>query len=430
MSGIGALLVFSAVWASFGIVSGGIGARLPLRWLRRDRGPLRLRRFETGGSWYRRRLGIDRWKDRLPEAGALFAGVSKATLPSRSPAALDRFATETRRAEWVHWANLLFGFTFLVWTPAEIGWFMVAFGIVVHAPFIAVQRYNRLRLGRLRGRRAEIAEPWSWRRRVLVGSLVVMGILVGFWAAVLRPDPAREVTVTEARQRLDDAAATGSDRGPSGIALPVEGVYRYRGEGTERLDRPPISQRQGPEMPGTVTHTGAGCWSFRIDYSTKHSQTWDLCRRGDDLVEVGGRSEQKLDLKVAEVAVTVTSTCQPDTVLQSETVRVDDPPRQQRCSAQTSATDEEVRVEGPATFVGVETVEVDGRPLRTCHHRHERTMSGGQTGTERLDLWLDCDNGLPIRNERRVSARTDSPLGMLTYTEEGSFTLQSVEPDP
>ena len=32
------------------------------------------RSFEAGGRWYRRRLRIHRWKDRLPEAGALFEG--------------------------------------------------------------------------------------------------------------------------------------------------------------------------------------------------------------------------------------------------------------------------------------------------------------------------------------------------------------------
>ena len=40
--------------------------------LARDGWGLRERRFEDGGRWYRRRLRIHRWKDRVPEAGALF----------------------------------------------------------------------------------------------------------------------------------------------------------------------------------------------------------------------------------------------------------------------------------------------------------------------------------------------------------------------
>lgn len=154
MTGARAVLLFSLAWAAFGIVSGWLGARLPLRWLRIDRGPLRLTPLEAGGSWYRRRLRIDRWKDALPEAGRLFGGESKAGLASRRSDALDRFVAETRRAEWVHWANMAFGVTFLAWTPLPVGLFMIVFGIVAHAPFVIVQRYNRARLLRLLRRRA------------------------------------------------------------------------------------------------------------------------------------------------------------------------------------------------------------------------------------------------------------------------------------
>ena len=53
-----------------------------------------------GADRYRRWLRINRWKDRLPEAGALFAGgVSKRQLPSYDVAGLELFVRETRRAE-------------------------------------------------------------------------------------------------------------------------------------------------------------------------------------------------------------------------------------------------------------------------------------------------------------------------------------------
>ena len=52
-----------------------------------------------------------------------------------------------------------------------------------------------------------------------------------------------------------------------------------------------------------------------------------------------------------------------------------------------------------------------------------RTISGDQDGTEELDLWFERDTGLPVRNERAVTLRTGSPLGVLTYTETGSFEL-------
>lgn len=428
MNAVSMIAIFCVAWAGFGVVSGWVASRLDTDRLSRDRGPLRLRRFEADGSWYRRRLHIHRWKDRLPEAGALFGGESKAALKSRSPQVLDRFATETRRAELVHWANLAFGFTFLAWAEPVAAWIMVGFGVVVHLPFIAVQRYNRARIGRLPSRGIEFAQPWSWRRRILVGGIVGLCLVVVVWATVLRPDPAREVTLSQALQRLGDTANGASPPDVGAADIPREGVYRYEGDGNEGLVSPSVSQRQGPQMPGTVIHTGRGCWSFRIDYSTKHAQTWDLCRRGGDLIEIGGSSTQQIDLKITEVGVTVTTRCDPGTVLLSKAARAGDPPVQQRCRASSSSVAEEISVRGASQFIGVEPIRVDGTAMAACHIRHDREMSGGQTGSERLDLWLDCRSGLPLRNERRVRARTDSPIGKLTYTEEGSFILQRLDP--
>jgi len=44
---------------------------------------------------------------------------------------------------------VLFGFTFFLWNAWPIGVVMAIFGIVVHGPFIVVQRYNRARTERV-----------------------------------------------------------------------------------------------------------------------------------------------------------------------------------------------------------------------------------------------------------------------------------------
>ena len=73
--------------------------------------------FEARGRWYRR-WGIHRWKDRLPEAGALFAGgVSKRELPGRDADGLRTFVRETRRAELTHWWAMACSPLFLLWNP-------------------------------------------------------------------------------------------------------------------------------------------------------------------------------------------------------------------------------------------------------------------------------------------------------------------------
>lgn len=114
--------------------------------LRRDGWLLRPRRFEAGGRWYRHRLHIHRWKDRMPEAGALFAGgVSKRQLPSYDVAGLELFVRETRRAELGHWWAMACSPLFLLWNPPLPSSLLVAYGVGINLPFIAIQRYNRFR---------------------------------------------------------------------------------------------------------------------------------------------------------------------------------------------------------------------------------------------------------------------------------------------
>lgn len=144
-----------AWWGAVHAGTGYLVHRLPRRRLQRDRGPLRLSWGERAGRPYER-LRIRRWKDRLPEAGALFSGgMSKRCVPSSADGGLERFAVETRRAELGHWLALLGGPPAILWNPPAGAVAMVAYGVLVNAPFIVVQRYNRARVARLLRRAAE-----------------------------------------------------------------------------------------------------------------------------------------------------------------------------------------------------------------------------------------------------------------------------------
>ncbi|HEU5036874.1 MAG TPA: hypothetical protein VFT70_07710 [Nocardioides sp.] len=141
------IVVDVAAWAAFHALTGYAAHRLDDRRLARDGWLLRLRPFERGGGWYRRRLDIHRWKDRLPEAGALFpGGVSKRGLAAYDAAGLEAFARETRRAELAHWWALCCGPLFLLWNPPLASVLLVTYGVAVNLPFIAIQRYNRARI--------------------------------------------------------------------------------------------------------------------------------------------------------------------------------------------------------------------------------------------------------------------------------------------
>lgn len=138
---------------AWGLVHAGAGYlahRVPVRWLARDRWLFRERRFERGGRLYGRTLRIGRWKDRLPEAGALFAGgISKRHVTGASDGGLERFVVETRRAELAHWLAAAPAPLFALWNPPAVVPVMVLYGLLVNAPFVAVQRYNRIRASRV-----------------------------------------------------------------------------------------------------------------------------------------------------------------------------------------------------------------------------------------------------------------------------------------
>jgi glycosyl-4,4'-diaponeurosporenoate acyltransferase len=136
-----------AWWALVHTLCGYAAHRLPDDRLERDGWLLRVRPREVDRY---RKLGIRRWKDRLPEAGALFAGgVSKRHVGSSA----ERFVRETRRAELAHWWAVAGGPVSILWNPLLGAVLMVAYGIGVNAPFIAVQRYNRSRAQGLLHRR-------------------------------------------------------------------------------------------------------------------------------------------------------------------------------------------------------------------------------------------------------------------------------------
>lgn len=146
-------------WGVFHATTGYAAYRLDESRLSRDGWLLRPRRFETGGRWHRRWLRINRWKDKVPEAGALFrGGVSKRHLPAYDVAGLELFARETRRAELAHWWAMCCGLTFAGWNPPLAAGLLFGYGVLANLPFIMIQRYNRFRIQALLERRSRSSQ--------------------------------------------------------------------------------------------------------------------------------------------------------------------------------------------------------------------------------------------------------------------------------
>jgi hypothetical protein len=267
----------------------------------------------------------------------------------------------------------------------------------------------------------------SRRLTVAVGVLALVLIGAAVFAVLWRRSGAHEVSTDEARRRyLQGSSSTQPAR--AAVLRPAAGVYVYRGSGTEHLSLPPKTQQQGPEMPATVTHRSDGCWTFRLDYSNQHWQTWIYCPRNGGLVERGGQTFERWDFVFTKYDSTSTFTCDPPSVVIRDGMHSGDRWRQQ-CRGTSSGTTGEGVTSGPYTVVNDDaSVVVGGTRVPAYHLRQERTLSGSQHGTQTADLWFAKDNGLPLRNERSVVVRTDTAVGSSTYTERGSFQLTSLEP--
>jgi hypothetical protein len=265
------------------------------------------------------------------------------------------------------------------------------------------------------------------RRRRVTAAIVLTAVAAGVavFLVLWNRDASRPVKVSDARRNYRATSTTTT--GPAGGGLqPSPGVYTYAGSGTDHISTPPKSADEGPVIPGTVTLGGDGCWTFRVDYSTSHWQTWEYCANGGRLLERGGQSFQRWDFVAFDVTTTTTSTCEPPSVVLTATMRAGDSWRQSCTSTSTSVSGTAVSA-GRMTYVGRARLTVGRRKVDTYHFRQERTMHGSQTGTQVSDLWF-APNGLPVRNERRMSVDSDSPIGSVTYTERGHFSLTSLTP--
>jgi glycosyl-4,4'-diaponeurosporenoate acyltransferase len=142
---IAANVVFWPAWTA---VVGWAAQRTTDAHFEHDDVVTRPRGFERDGAFYRDDLSIERWKNRLPEAGTVFGGFSKRTVASGDRVVMEQFMTETRRAEHAHW-GMAAGFVLtLLWNPWWAAGANAAVAASSNLPCIAVQRYNRLRLRR------------------------------------------------------------------------------------------------------------------------------------------------------------------------------------------------------------------------------------------------------------------------------------------
>lgn len=89
-----------------------------------------------------KRIGIKKWKDRIPELGQ-FTGFHKNKVADRSDAAyLGRFILECNYGVFIHIQNALCGPLLLLFLPPGYAWYISAFNFVLSLLPAFVLRYN------------------------------------------------------------------------------------------------------------------------------------------------------------------------------------------------------------------------------------------------------------------------------------------------
>lgn len=105
--------------------------------------------WEHGGRWYKEKLKIQVWKDKMPQFIGK-DGFSKEHLTDLSIDYLDDFILETCRGEWMHKKNCISIVIVLFINPFFAALLFSTLILMGNLPFALIQRYNRFRLQALR----------------------------------------------------------------------------------------------------------------------------------------------------------------------------------------------------------------------------------------------------------------------------------------
>lgn len=216
----------------------------------------------------------------------------------------------------------------------------------------------------------------------------------------------------------DDAGAV--------LTAPTTGTYTYASSGSWSYDDGTPQEHQLPATAtGTVTSSGDQ-WSLHLAAGQEYADGFTFTLGAD-----GGLD---WDVWVLERAINGQSqateyTCSADTAWYRPGA---DAGRTMThvCEAGGSVSTGEVEV------LGTEEVTLgDGTVVAADHIVYRTTDSSTSdeftiSGEGRLDIWLDPDTGLRVREQRSSRTTTTDTSGQdYVYTEEVSFLLQSLTPD-
>jgi hypothetical protein len=264
---------------------------------------------------------------------------------------------------------------------------------------------------------------------LVVGALVLA--LVGtfaylFVAYQLRAHPGAKSVGSALRSFQGSGQGTAAPG--SSLGFPQAGVYTMRGTGLEKISFPPTSQQDGTLVPVTVSYHSSTCWQMRLDYNVAHWEDYVFCPSASGLRQASNQVFQSWDFGVTSVTNLSTVKCPANTVVVPRDPKVGARLTWTCLEHNTNAVIGSVMTSTRARIVGFKTLRIGGVAVPTVEERQTATLTGNQTGRVLTDWWFATSTGLPVRMDRHRIVQSPSPVGTVTYTEDGSGVLTSLKP--
>lgn len=260
----------------------------------------------------------------------------------------------------------------------------------------------------------------------IVAALVLLPIIVLVSLFVFRDNPGAK-SLDDALQAFRNGDTSAVESLGAVVTRPPAGVYRADASGKASISFPPTSQSYGASAPITVTHQGDNCWTTAVDFNTAFQQRWDYCIDNGVLTEHGNHTVTGWDLGATSITNVSEFICTPPGAIIKTGERRDEVSTYSCIGTSDSingTTDSAVMFES----LGTASLEIDAVDLPTFHYRESDTLSGPQRGTTTIDYWYSVQDMLLVRMERHINLRTESPVGEVTYKEDGEWQLSSLTP--
>lgn len=197
-----------------------------------------------------------------------------------------------------------------------------------------------------------------------------------------------------------------------------DGVYVYATQGYESTNALGGARHDYPaETPATMRRASCGGYTFRWEPLRERWDDSELCPDGDATSIRRFSTYHEFYQRGQQQDFTCPST--------SHVYRPNAPAGSTwtwQCTARDSAIDSKV------TVIGIESVTVQGKEVRTSRVLYESKMTGANRGTQRQERWLDVSTGMNVRVKTDIDAEVDAPFGTFHYEEHYTITLTSMTP--